>query len=171
MSQQFLGEIRMFAFDFPPRGWALCNGQLLSIAQNSALFALLGTTYGGNGVNTFALPNLQGRVPVHVGQGPGLTPRAQGEVLGAESVTLFASQMPQHAHALAASDALADRTDPSGAVPARAGSPLWRSGAVTPLATGANSLPAGGAQPHANMMPFLVVQFAIALQGVFPSRN
>lgn len=171
MSEPFIGEIRMFGFDFAPRGWAFCNGQLQSIVQNQALFALLGTTYGGNGTTTFALPDLRGRTPLHFGQGPGLTPRTRGEVLGVENVSLTSLQLPQHAHALAASDAPADRSDPSGAVPARTASPIWRSGAATPVATGTTSLPAGGAQPHPNLMPCLAVQFAIALQGIFPSRS
>lgn len=170
MADPFVAEIRMFPFNFAPTGWAWCDGQLLPISQNTALFSLLGTTYGGNGVTTFALPDLRGRTPIHAGQGAGLTVRPLGAQLGTENVTLAVSQLPAHGHALAASDAVADRSDPSGAVPARAASPVWRTGAATPAAIGTQSLPAGGNQPHPNLMPFLTLQFAIALQGIFPSR-
>lgn len=171
MAEPFLSEIRMFSFNFAPRGWALCNGQLLPIAQNQALFALLGTTYGGNGTTNFALPDLRGRVPIHEGAGPGLTPRLLGERFGVESVTLLEAQLPQHAHAQAAVAAAATATSPASTLPAQALSPLWRAGAATPVATGVASNPTGGSQPHPNMMPFLTINFCIALQGLFPSPN
>jgi microcystin-dependent protein len=171
MAEPFLSEIRMFSFGFAPRGWALCNGQLLPINQNQALFALLGTTYGGNGTTNFALPDLRGRVPIHEGQGAGLTPRALGERVGAEAVTLTTAQMPQHAHAQAARAVAADSANPASVLPAQAQSPIWRAGASTPVATGVASTVAGGSQPHSNMMPFLTIGFAIALQGIFPSQN
>ena len=165
----FLGEIFMFAGNFAPRGWALCNGQILSIAQNTALFALLGTTYGGNGVNTFALPNLQSRIPVHVGPG-----YAQGQVDGTESVTLAASQLPVHTHQLTASPAVSSIDSPTGAVPGDttlAGVRIYtdplNAGAMDPNAIGMS----GSSLPHENRMPFVVINFIIALQGIFPSRN
>lgn len=170
MSEPFLSEIRMFSFDFPPRGWARCDGQLLPIAQNQALFFLLGTTYGGNGQTNFALPDLRGRVPIHEGQGPGLTNRVLGQSLGAQSVTLSSAELAQHAHPQAARSASADLTTPASTLPAQAQSPIWRAGAATTVSTGNVSTTAGQGQPHDNVMPFLVVSFAIALQGLFPSE-
>ncbi len=176
MSEPFLGEIRMFGGNFAPRGWALCNGQLLSISQNAALFSLLGTTYGGNGQTNFALPNLQGRVPMHWGQGPGLSPRALGESSGSESVTLLTNQMPAHNHTLSANNNQGDTFSPGGAVSASAvdssQQPLniYSSTANATMAPTAIGL-AGGGQPHANMQPYQCVSFIIALQGIFPSRN
>jgi microcystin-dependent protein len=164
MTEPFIAEIKMFGGSFAPRGYALCNGQLLSIAQNTALFSLLGTTYGGNGTTTFGLPNLQGRVPMHPGQGPGLTPRSLGESGGVESVTLSTQELPAHFHS-AVTDSAATSNRPAGHVLARGGS----------YADTGNALPAGGSvggnQPHNNMQPFLTVNFIIALEGVFPSRN
>jgi len=173
MSEPFLGEIRMAGFNFAPRGWAFCNGQLMSIAQNSALFALLGTTYGGDGITTFALPNLQGRVPMHWGNGAGLTPRTIGETAGTETVTLISTQMPAHTHALACNSASAGVVTAVGNFPGtlpRGGTGIYAStadSAMSPLAVGA----AGGSQPHDNTQPFLCVSFIIALEGIFPSRN
>lgn len=164
--EPFLGEIQMVGFNFAPRGWALCDGQLLPISQNSALFALLGTTYGGNGQTTFALPDLRGRFPLHPGQGPGLSPRTQGEVGGAESVVLTATQMPQHVHGLPGADEqTSDR--PDGLVPAQGGN-YGKAAAGTAMG---NSGASGGSQAHENMPPYLGVNFVIALEGVFPSRN
>jgi microcystin-dependent protein len=171
MAEPFLSEIRMFSFGFAPRGWALCNGQLLPINQNQALFALLGTTFGGNGTTNFALPDLRGRVPIHEGQGAGLSARSLGERVGNEAVTLVAAQMPQHAHAQAARAVAADALNPASALPAQAQSPIWRAGAPTPVATGVVSTTTGGSQPHPNMMPFLAINFGIALQGIFPSQT
>jgi microcystin-dependent protein len=171
MSTPFLGEIRIFACNFAPRGWAMCNGQLLPINQNQALFSLLGTNYGGNGQTTFALPNLQGRVAIHEGQGSGLSAYTLGETGGAESVTLLTTQMPQHTHSVAASSAAATGTRPGGSVPARASTAAY---ATTPDGTLMNATmltTAGGGQPHENRQPYLVLNFCIALQGIFPARN
>ncbi|WP_224240286.1 phage tail protein [Hyalangium gracile] len=176
MSEPYIGEIRMFAGNFAPRGWAFCNGQLLSIAQNSALFSLLGTTYGGNGQTTFALPNLQGRVPMHWGTGPGLTPRTLGESSGSESVTLISTQMPAHTHSLHASGTQGDQFTPEGHVPAMlinsTGQPENAYSATINTTMNAAAIgAAGGNQPHNNMQPYQCVSFIIALQGIYPSRN
>lgn len=155
MADAFVGEIRPVAFNFAPTGWALCNGQLLPISQNTALFSLLGTTYGGDGRSTFALPNLQGRIPVHPGQGVGLSERFLGEELGVEAVTLLESEIPAHRHSLSAS---ATTTDPiAGTLPADGSF-------FAPAATSA-------VQAHENMPPFLVINYVIALQGIFPPRS
>jgi microcystin-dependent protein len=168
--EPFIGQIQMFGFNFAPRGWALCNGQLLSIAQNTALFSLLGTTYGGNGQTTFALPNLQGRVPMHQGNGGGLTPRVMGEQSGTETVTLISTQMPQHNHTVNAATNATSK-NPSANLPGltAAGSSYSPTASVQMSPTMIN--PSGGSQPHENMQPFLVVNFCIALEGIFPSRN
>ncbi len=176
MSDPFIGEIRMFAGNFAPRGWALCNGQLLPIAQNTALFSILGTTYGGNGQTTFALPDLRGRVPLSSGQGPGLSPYTLGEMAGSESVTLLTTQMPTHTHTLNASTQPGSATSPAGGVCASGvdsqggnvnGYVASPNTTMAPQAIGA----AGGNQPHENRQPYLCVNFIIALQGIFPSRN
>jgi microcystin-dependent protein len=167
MSGFYLGEIRMVGFNFAPRGWALCNGQIMSIAQNTALFALLGTTYGGNGQTTFGLPDLQGRVPMHWGNGPGLTPRVIGEVDGSENVTLLTPQMPQHNHGIGGADD-ATTKNPSNAVSAFTSGPAYNPTAnLSMVPTGLS----GGNQPHDNMQPSLAVTFVIAITGIFPSRN
>jgi microcystin-dependent protein len=179
MDNPFLGTISLFAGNFAPRGWALCNGQLMAISQNSALFSILGTTYGGDGVTTFALPNLEGRAPIHWGQGPGLTPRTIGESAGEENVTLISTQMPMHSHAVAASTTVGDQGSPTGNVlavsadPDSGGNPLnfiAPASANTTMAPGMIA-PAGGSQPHDNMQPYLAVTFIIALSGIFPARN
>lgn len=170
MSSPFLGEIQMFGFNFAPRGWAFCDGQLLSIAQNTALFALLGTTYGGNGQTTFGLPDLRGRVPLHRGQGPGLTNRTLGELSGSENVTLLTTQMPAHNHLLACNSDDPNAGSPAGKFPASSTSPIYASTSNSNMAPTAVSL-AGGNQPHPNMQPYLTVNFCIALEGIFPSRN
>jgi microcystin-dependent protein len=172
MTDPFVAEIRLFPFNFPPKGWAFCDGQLLPISQNTALFSLLGTTYGGDGKSTFALPDLQGRVPVNDGQGPGLSLRDLGEQGGSDTVTLLESEIPAHTHALAASAAAAFARSPSGELFAN------ESGGVNSYAAlGGQALlaaaacgPAGGGQPHNNLAPYLVVNYCIALQGVFPQR-
>jgi len=168
MSSPFLGEIRYVSFNFPPKGWALCNGQLMAINQNQALFALLGTFYGGDGVSTFALPNLQGRVPMGVGS---LT--SQGEVGGEESHTLVLAEMPAHTHQIAGGGT-ATTASPSGgylATPA-SGSPYAPPPESAPVVLAANAVGLmGGGQPHENRQPFLTVTACIALQGIFPSRN
>ncbi|MBU8895692.1 phage tail protein [Corallococcus sp. H22C18031201] len=177
MSDPFIGEIRMFGGNFAPRGWAFCNGQLLSIAQNSALFSILGITYGGNGQTTFALPDLRGRSPMQWGQGPGLSPRTLGEQGGTETVTLVANQMPAHTHSLVASVTQADAANPEGMfnaiqVDSSTQQPvnMYNATAGTTMSPQAIGI-AGGSQPHNNMAPYLCVSFIIALQGVYPSRN
>ena len=171
MADPFVAEIRIFPFNFAPRGWAFCNGQLLPISQNTALFSLLGTTYAGDGKSTFGLPNLQGRVPVQRGQGSGLSLRDLGERFGTETETLLQSHMPVHTHTLRASPDPGDNTVPGAAISlagSTGGSVYNNSGpALTAMATQAD---AGGSQPHNNLMPYLTLNFCIALQGVFPPR-
>jgi microcystin-dependent protein len=164
----------MFAASFAPQGWAMCAGQLIAIAENDALFSLIGTTYGGDGVSTFALPDLRGRLPVHAGAGPGLSSRTTGETFGSETVTVSLSQMPPHNHVGLVSSAAGAQNDPSNGF--LASSPtvrLDRPAPVTPgaaLATGTVGN-FGGSQPHENLMPFLCVHFIIALFGIFPPRT
>ena|SRR5438128_8975221 len=170
MASPFIGQITLFAGNFAPRGWAFCNGQLLSIAQNTALFSILGTTYGGNGQTTFALPDLRGRVPVHAGQGPGLSNYDLGQQGGAESVTLTTAQMPAHTHPANANDSAATTNRPGGGVPARGGSYADApdgSTTLDPAAVGS----AGGDQPHTNVQPYTTLNYIIAIEGIFPSRN
>lgn len=179
--EQFLGQIIMVGFNFAPRGWAFCDGRLLPISQNAALFSLLGTTYGGDGRTTFALPDLRGRTAVGMGQGPGLSQKVQGEMSGAENVTLLHTQMPAHAHSLMASTADGTTNEPTNAVIAANKVPIDRSNVVdgnafvqsspttvmNPQSIGA----AGGNQPHSNMQPYLAVNYVIALEGIYPSRE
>ena len=169
MATPFIADIIMFGGNFAPRGWAFCSGQIMSIAQNTALFSLLGTTYGGNGQTTFALPDLRGRVPMHPGQGPGLSPYSLGQQAGSENVTLLATQIPAHNHPLNASSGAASDTVPNGNVLSEGG--IYTNAAVNaqmnPTAIGIS----GGNQPHSNMQPFTCVNFIIALEGIFPSRN
>ena len=176
MSQPFLAEIRMFGGNFAPRNWAFCNGQILPISQNTALFSLLGTTYGGNGQTTFALPNLQATVPLCPGQGPGLSNYVLGEQTGVPTVTLLQTEMPAHSHPVNASTAAGTTTDPTGnlwasSVGGRTPPPLYSN--VAPNTTmAANEIGvSGGSQPHENRQPFLAVTFIIALSGIFPARN
>jgi microcystin-dependent protein len=169
MADPFIAEIKMFAGNFAPRGWAFCDGQTLSIAQNTALFSLVGTTYGGDGVTTFKLPDLRGRVPIHQGQGPGLSPYVLGEVSGSESITLTTANLPAHSHPANSTQAQASGTRPAGAVPAAGGAYNTASDGSTMNNgfignTGAN-------QPFDNHQPSLCVNFIIALEGIFPSRN
>ena len=175
MATPFVAEIRMFAGNFAPRGNAFCNGQILPIAQNTALFSLLGTTYGGNGQTTFALPNLQSRAPMHPGQGPGLTDRVLGEQGGEESVTLLTTEMPAHTHQASGLAAAGGQTSPANATWGTVSSgrnplPLYAASANTTLNPQALGV-AGSSLPHENMPPFLAVNFIIAMQGVFPPRN
>lgn len=171
MSEPFVGEIRIFAGNFAPRGWALCDGQLLAVSSNDALFSLLGTIYGGDGRTTFALPDLRGRVPVHLGSGPGLTPRPIGSRGGAEQVTLNAVQTA-HGHAMVASANAADVSQAGGSVPANTGGPNSYHDTQTPAtATGMTTGAAGGGSAHTNLMPYQCVNFIIALVGIYPSRN
>ena len=169
MSDPFIGEIRMFAGNFAPRGWAFCDGQLLAVSQNDALFSLFGTIYGGDGRTTFALPDLRGRVPIHQGTGPGLTNRRLGFRAGSENVTLTASQVPSHNHQLRASSRPATRATPAGNVPAEAELDVYGSGDSSTSIAGTGSV--GGSQQHTNVMPFLCIHFIVALFGVYPSRN
>ena len=168
MAEPFLSEIRIMSFNYAPKGWAMCNGQFLPINQNQALFALLGTTYGGNGQTTFALPNLQGRVPIHTGSGHTL-----GETAGSSSVTISSQQMPQHLHFMQATTQDQNNTPiATGNLLARANN-MYQSpnaGNLTTLNPAAVTN-VGGSQPHNNMMPYLVLNFCIALQGIFPSQN
>ena len=173
MSDNFIGEIREFGFNFAPYGWALCNGQLLSISQNTALFSLIGTYYGGDGISTFALPNLQSRVPIHQGQGVGLSPYNLGQQGGTESVTLTTQQMPQHNHgANTVSGSPAGASRPSNAYPGAATSGSVYSTAAPDSTFNTNFIGfAGNSQPHNNIQPYLCINFCIALQGIYPSRN
>lgn len=175
MANPYLGEIRVFGFNFQPVGWALCNGQLLAINQYAALFSLLGTQYGGNGTTNFALPNLQGRMAIHQGNG-----FIMGEAAGATSVTLTQAQLPAHSHSVTADAAGGVKTNPSGAFIAETSSanvPLWRGGSFSPAATKPVNMAAGmigatgNSQPVSIQNPFLVLNFCIALQGIFPSRS
>ncbi len=170
MADPFVAEIRMFGFNFAPTGWAQCNGQLLPLSQNTALFSLLGTFYGGDGKSTFALPNLQGSAPIHEGQGQGLSQYFLGQQGGAQFVTLLQSEIPAHSHAFMCSEETVNEAVPTnfffGAGETRYATPA----AVTQMAPQALSV-AGGSLPHNNMMPYLVVNFCIAMQGVFPPRQ
>jgi len=176
MSNPFVAEIRIFPFNFAPKGWAFCDGQLLPISQNTALFSLLGTTYGGDGKSTFALPNLQGSVPMNAGQGPGLSDRFLGESAGEDSVTLLTSEMPAHTHAAQAdaNNLNATAVSPTGAVPVNASPTHTFSNSATPSLALMNPnmvSVTGSSLPHNNLMPYLVVNYCIALQGVFPPRS
>ncbi|MBV9388420.1 MAG: phage tail protein [Chroococcidiopsidaceae cyanobacterium CP_BM_ER_R8_30] len=170
MSDAFIGEIRLVGFNFAPVGWALCNGQLLAISQNTALFSLLGTSFGGDGVRTFALPDLRGRVPLHMGQGPELSNFIVGDSGGQETVTLSINQIPAHNHSLAASNVSGTQSTPQNnyiAGVGRGGFSATANVMMAPDEIGS----AGGSQPHTNLQPYLTVNFIIALQGIFPSRN
>jgi len=173
MADPFVAEIRIFPFNFAPKGWAWCDGQLLPLSQNTALFSLLGTTYGGDGKSNFALPDLQGRVPMHPGQGPGLSLYDLGQAGGAETVTLLQSEIAAHAHSARANTIdLGDTNVPSpnASFAQSAGGTLYQSASNTQLAPEALS-PAGGGAPHNNLQPYLTFYFNIALQGVFPPRT
>jgi microcystin-dependent protein len=177
MDQPFLGMIAMFGFNFAPRGWAFCNGQLISIQQNTALFSLLGTFYGGNGTTNFALPNLQSRVPIGMGTGPGLSNYQIGQTGGTENVTLLSTEMPAHNHLMTASGDGPTQATASGASlgsQARTGGTMpviYANGATTPVNMASATSVAGGNQPHNNLQPYLAINYSIALQGIFPSRN
>ena len=170
MSEPFLGEIRPVGFSFAPIGWATCSGQILPISQNTALFSLMGTFYGGNGTSNFALPNLQGNVAISYGSGPGLTPRNIGEVGGQTSVTLTTSQMPAHNHNVVGSSAAANSLSPIGKFPATSGRKLYAPAANVQFSSDA-VIADGGGQSHNNMQPFLSINYIIALTGIFPARQ
>lgn len=174
MADPFVAEIRIFGFNFAPKGWATCDGQLLPISQNTALFSLLGTTYGGDGKSTFALPDLAGSAPMHPGQGPGLSLHDLGETGGSDTVTLLVSEIPLHTHNLMATPSPSESPEPSG-------NSIGRGVGMNPYQTNTNAnvvqmspnalTPAGGSLPHNNLMPYLVLTFCIAMQGVFPPRT
>lgn len=171
MSEPFVGEIRMFAGNFAPRGWAFCDGQLLAVSQNDALFSLLGTIYGGDGRTTFGLPDMRGRLPIHAGDGPGLSPRRLGAKAGAENVTLTVNQMPSHGHPFQGTASPATSRDPVGNSPAEAQADAYVEDlSAFPLASQAVTA-TGGSQSHTNMMPYLCVNFIVALVGIYPSRQ
>jgi microcystin-dependent protein len=174
MSEPYLGEIRMFAGNFAPAGWALCNGQTMAISTNQALFSILGTQYGGNGVTTFSLPNLQGRVAIHAGTGAGLSTYIQGQQAGVENVTLLATQMPIHSHLVNAVGGGGNQAGPVGNLPAieSTGTSLdYSNAAATGQMNSSTIANAGGNQPFSIIQPYLSVTFIIALVGIFPSRN
>jgi microcystin-dependent protein len=175
MANPFVAEIRIFPFNFPPKGWAFCDGQILPLSQNTALFSLLGTTYGGDGKSNFALPNMQGNAPMHPGQGPGLSLHDLGETGGSDTVTLLESEIPSHSHSVEASTTSAASPTPGPTVT------LGKANGITAYSTITNAnivsmsdntvAPAGGDQPHNNLMPYLTLNFCIALQGVYPPRT
>lgn len=167
--EPFIGQIMMFAGNFAPRGWAFCDGQLLPIAQNTALFSLIGTTYGGDGKTTFALPDLRGRVPLHQGDGPGLSPYRLGERTGGEQVTLTQSNLPAHSHSFSASNQGADDDVPAGN--ALAAGQIYQGGTPNTPLNAATVGSTGGSQPFRVVQPLLAINFVIALQGIFPSRG
>lgn len=174
--EPFIGQLMLVGFNFAPKGWAFCNGQILSIAQNSALFSLLGTTYGGDGITTFALPDLRGRAPVHFGQGPGLSNYVQGEATGTENVTLLVTNMPAHTHPVLANSGVGTSNSPEGAFLAGYGSAMPPEGPYTtgspnttlnPQAVGTS----GSGQPVSVLQPLLVLNWVIATEGIYPSRG
>lgn len=172
MADPFVAEIRIFPFNFAPKGWAWCDGQLLPLSQNTALFSLLGTTYGGNGKSNFGLPDLQGRAPMHPGQGPGLSLHDLGETGGSETVTLLESEIPAHSHSVSGSLLPADSPNPTGAFMAVPANDNIYANAANLVSMAPEALPpAGGDQPHNNLQPYLTFYFCIALQGVFPPRG
>ena len=173
MSEPFIGEIRMFAGNFAPRSWAYCDGQLLAVSQNDALFSLLGTIYGGDGRTTFGLPDMRGRIPIHAGSGPGLSPRQIGAKSGVEKVTLNLNQLPNHNHNAAALDKPGDSGNPQNRKwAATSGTPDFYSADAPDINMDSNAISSvGGNQQHDNLMPFLCVHFIIALSGIYPSRN
>jgi microcystin-dependent protein len=173
MASPFVAEVRVFGFNFPPKGWAFCNGQLLPISQNTALFSLLGTFYGGDGKSTFGLPNMQGNLSISQGQGPGLQDYFIGQSSGSQNVTLLASEMPLHNHSLMTDTAdPVDGSSPANAALGKSASTLLYTNATTPLTqmNPAGIGPKGNSLPHNNMMPYLCLNFCIAMQGVYPAR-
>ena len=170
MADPFVAEIRIFPFNFAPKGWAWCNGQLLPLSQNTALFSLLGTTYGGDGKSTFALPDLEGRAPMHPGQGPGLSLHDLGETGGSETVTLLESEIPAHSHQSRGSTDDDDATIPVGNAYGQLTVAYAPAASALSMMSPNALAPAGGDQPHNNLMPYLTFYFNIALQGVFPAR-
>ena len=172
MSEPFVGEIRMFAGNFAPRGWAFCDGQLLAVSQNDALFSLLGTIYGGDGRTTFGLPDMRGRIPIHAGTGPGLSPRRLGSQAGAESVTLTILDMPSHTHAMSMSSGPANVSNPMQAVVGTSNViEMFTADTADVMLSSLSIGQVGGDRSHTNMMPYLCVNFIIALFVIYPSRQ
>jgi microcystin-dependent protein len=173
MSEPFVAQIQIFGFNFPPQGWAFCQGQILPISQNTALFSLLGTQFGGDGRSNFALPNLQGSVPIGQGQGPGLTQRNLGDTGGEPFVTLLSNQLPAHTHAANCNNNVGTAYDPAGQVWSQDAGGNQEYGSGTPAGQMSPNaiLPAGGGQPHNNLQPYLALNYCIAMQGVFPPRS
>ncbi|MCB2154815.1 tail fiber protein [bacterium] len=171
MSEPFIGEIRMFAGNFAPRSWAFCDGQLLAVSQNDALFSLFGTIYGGDGRTTFGLPDLRGRVPIHAGTGPGLSPRNIGSKGGQEKVTLTVNQLPSHGHSLQATSEASTQRQPAGQAVASATGQVYNELLDPHTMNSASIANAGGSQTHTNLMPCLCVNFIVALAGIYPSRT
>jgi microcystin-dependent protein len=173
MSEPFVGEIRMFAGNFAPRGWAFCDGQLLAVSQNDALYSLYGTIYGGDGRTTFGLPDLRGRIPIHAGTGPGLSPRRLGSKSGAEKVTLTVNQVPSHSHTFSAINSPATETAPpaEGTLAQSVGYDLYVPPSGFTNMAAANVDHVGGSRDHTNEMPYLCVHFIVALFGIYPSRH
>ncbi len=174
--EPFIGQLMLVGFNFAPKGWALCNGQLLSISQNTALFSLLGTTYGGDGITTFALPDLRGRSPIGFGQGPGLSNYVQGEASGTENTTLLVTNMPAHNHSIVANNGTGNTNSPEGAFLAGYGSAMPPEGPYTNASPNTTLNPAavgvaGQNQPFSILSPFLVLNWIIALEGIYPSRG
>ncbi len=172
--EAYMGTVMLWAGNFAPRGWMFCMGQVLPIAQNTALFSLLGTTYGGDGRVTFALPDLRGRVPIGAGPGPGLTPRTQGEVSGTETVTLQITEMPLHNHLLYSTNATANQAEPSNhilAAESQGATQIYSDGGANGAMSPTSISAAGGSQPHSNMQPYSCLNFIICVEGIFPSRN
>ena len=172
MSEPFVGEIRMFAGNFAPRGWAFCDGQLLAVSQNDALFSLLGTIYGGDGRTTFGLPDMRGRIPIHAGSGPGLSDRRLGAKSGSETATVDVTQLPAHTHSLASTNSVTEG-NPAGNVVADTGTKnIYADDAAPALNFSSSASQAvGGSQSHSNMMPYLCINYIIALFGIYPSRQ
>jgi microcystin-dependent protein len=171
MSEPFLAEVRIVGFNFAPRGWAFCDGQILPINQNQSLYSLLGTTYGGDGRTTFALPDIRGRVPIHVGRSNGGGDHREGQKSGEETHTLAVNEMPQHKHALSSTNSVASSSNPQNHFPARAAADIYgNASSLGNFASGTISN-VGGGQAHENMQPYLALNYCIALRGLFPSRN
>lgn len=174
MSEPFVGEIRMFAGNFAPRGWAFCDGQLLAVPQNDALFSLLGTIYGGDGRTTFGLPELRGRIPIHMGQGPGLSSRRLGSKGGTEKETLTTNQIPSHTHGIECSTTGGDKRSPEGALPAvdaTGATALYSNETRNAAMNWPKTTATGGSRSHTNLQPYLCIHFIIALVGIYPSRH
>jgi len=172
MAQPYVGEIRMFGGNFAPAGWLFCDGSLQPISENETLFNLIGTSYGGDGESTFALPDLRGRIPIHQGQGPGLSNRTLAEPGGLEQVSVSTPQLPAHSHTLFASTAAASASDPAGKVTATAtGTSIYGAGPPSVTLNAQATTATGGSQPHDNLMPYLCVNFIISLYGIFPSQS